>query len=164
MRFFTKSTNKEVCFFDYDKALASGKTEEEILDSAKRAICGILYTPFGNSYLNYSTKMHELESKYAKEIKTGPIPYKMTEHDKKELAKNPDYINDIPKLYIPGYDKAVSTSHFDTELVNEFYTRLCDDDPEIIKFVNNVNPLFSARSGACSADAMVIKRRRSNAV
>ena len=83
--------------------------------------------------------MSELLEKYKDE---KLVPYKMTESDKKKLKNNPDYIEDIPRYYVPGYDKAVSNWKLDGILAQEFYSRFMNNDPTLVHVTNLWNETY----------------------
>lgn len=68
------------------------------------------------------------------------IPHEITELERKKLKENPDYINDIPKFDVPGYDRIVSNERFERKMISEFYHLLISGVPDIVAFVNNNHP------------------------
>lgn len=103
----------------------------------KRDFVSKVYSPISPLWSLFSPMIGELMEKY----KNVPITkHKMTEVEKRKLEKNPDYINDIPKYEVKGYDKAVSNSRMDQYLAKEFCSLFNNADETVIKFVNKFHP------------------------
>lgn len=103
----------------------------------KRDFVSKVYSPISHLWSLFSPMIGELMEKY----KNIPITkHKMTEVEKRKLEKNPDYINDIPKYEVKGYDRAVSNSRMDRYLSDEFYSLFYNADETVIKFVNKFHP------------------------
>lgn len=103
----------------------------------KRDFVSKVYSPISPLWSLFSPMIGKLMEKY----KNTPITkHKMTEVEKRKLEKNPDYINDIPKYEVKGYDRAVSNSRMDRYLSDEFYSLFCNADETVIKFVNKFHP------------------------
>lgn len=122
------------------KVIVKERTTGNIIDfvDKKDFVCKI-YSPISPFWSLFSPMIGELTEKY----KDVPITeHKMTEVEKRKLEKNPDYINDIPKYEVKGYDKAVSNSRMDQYLAKEFCSLFNNGDETVIKFVNKFNPDF----------------------
>lgn len=120
------------------KVIVKERTTGNIIDfvDKKDFVCKV-YSPISHLWSLFSPMIGKLMDKY----KNTPITkHKMTEVEKRKLEKNPDYINDIPKYEIKGYDRAVSNSRMDRYLSDEFYSLFCNADETVIKFVNKFHP------------------------
>lgn len=70
------------------------------------------------------------------------VKYEPTKYDIKRMAEDPEYILDMPRYYIPGFDKEVTGTIFEQKIRNEFYERWTSGDVEIYNFINKYHPDF----------------------
>lgn len=105
----------------------------------KRDIIYKVYSSVSTLWNLYSPFMGYTLEKY----KDVPITeHKMTDSERRKLKNNPDYINDIPKYEVRGYDKEVSNSRMDRMLSLEFYFLFLDGSKTVIDFINKFHPDF----------------------
>lgn len=107
----------------------------------RRKVLRLLYSPYSEAYIDYSELFRQVLKKYENE---PLVKYELTESDKVRLKENPDYINDIPRYVVRGFDKAVG-SEFERKLTNEFYERFQRAETEIVKFINDTNLEYKAQ-------------------
>lgn len=117
--------------------VASGVSIKDAELRHYKAVLRAVYSPI--YYPIYSKKMKEVLEKYKNK---KLVPYKMTESDRRKLEENPDYIEDIPRYYVPGYDKAVSNWRFDSVLAKEFYSRFMNNERELAYAANSWNKIY----------------------
>ena len=137
MKIVNRVDNTELKLPSISALVASGVSIKNAQQRHYRAVLRAVYSPI--LYPIYSTKMSEFLEKYKDE---KLVPYKMTESDKKKLKNNPDYIEDIPRYYVPGYDKAVSNWKLDGILAQEFYSRFMNNDPTLVHVTNLWNETY----------------------
>ena len=115
----------------------------DISDMSRREFMSLVYSPVLVEYqLFYSKIMLEALDYY----KDAPlVEHKITEVEKRKLAKDPSYAMDIPKYEIEGYDDFVSNERLERRISTEFYTRFMTGDKELIKMINKYHPIFKAR-------------------
>ena len=115
-------------------------TKKVVKMESRRKIMRLLFSPYSEQYVDYCEYFKSIIKKYRNE---PLVEYKLTDADRRELERNPDYINDIPRYIVKGYDTAVGGG-FDGRARDEFYQRFQNADKEIVKFINNVNPFYKA--------------------
>lgn len=115
----------------------SKETGKEISLKKQRDVTSYILNPIMSQYIFVSPIMNRTLELYKDE---PIIPHIMTESERRKLKENPDYVNDIPKFDVPGYDRVVSNERFERKMISEFYHLLISGDLEIVKFVNNSHP------------------------
>lgn len=125
-----------------NKIIVEKRETNEIIEiKGRKDAIVLLYSPIASFYSLVSPKVGQILEKY----KNRPlVKHKITNLEKKKLAQNPDYINDIPKYEIKGYDKEVSKSRLDRELATEFYNLFQSGNEIIVKFINKFHPEYKA--------------------
>lgn len=112
-------------------------TDNIVVIKGKRDFASRVYSPVSPLWSIFSPMIGRVMKKY----ENMPITkHKITEVEKRRLEKNPDYINDIPKYEVKGYDRVVSNSRMDNRLSEEFYSLFYDMDEIVIKFINKFHP------------------------
>lgn len=102
------------------------------MEGRNRVIKTIL-APIKDEFSYISNTVNQLIEKY----KDVPLmPYIMTDVDRRRLEKNPDYIEDIPTWYVPGYDRAVNDARLEGKISNEFWIRWCNCDKALVRWLN----------------------------
>lgn len=137
MKIINRVDNTELKLPSISALVASGMSIKDAQQKHYKAVLRAVYSPI--LYPIYSTKMSELIEEYKD---TKLVPYKMTDTDKKRLKNDPGYIEDIPKWYVPGYDKAVSNWKLDGILAQEFYARFMNNDPTLVHVANLWNETY----------------------
>lgn len=118
-------------------AKATGK---EVEFKSSRKLFSELYSPYMEDYLDYSDVFVSI----LKRFQDAPlVKYRLTESDKKRIEKNPDAINDIPRYYVPGYDRSVG-EEFCAKMRREFYTKFMSGSKVIVRFINDTNRNYCA--------------------
>lgn len=116
------------------------ETREVVNMDSRSKVIRNLFSPYSEQYVDYCNYFREIYKRY----ENAPlVRYRMTEFDKQELERNPDYINDIPRYVVKGFDAAVGGG-FDGRARDEFYQRFQNADKEIVQFINDVNPFYKA--------------------
>lgn len=127
MKIMRRADDTELKLPSISELVASGVSIKDAQYKHYRAVLRAIYSPI--AFQNCSYAVNDLVKQY----KDKPLlPYKMTDADRKKLENNPDYINDIPRYYVPEYDKAVSNIKFDTIVAKEFYNRFMNNDRSLI--------------------------------
>lgn len=117
------------------------ETGEEISFNSRFSIMKSIYSPISCAYDHYSPMINDLIEKYKD---NEVVPHVLTSYEQKRLAENPDFINDIPRGDIKGYDKAISHELFERRLKEEFYSLFCNADERIIKCINRHHKDYKA--------------------
>ncbi len=114
-------------------------TDEAVIFKSKQSILKLVLQPVYTQYMLVSKQLNRLIDEYKDE---PLVPYVMTEVDKRKLEENPDYINDIPTLYIKGYDKAVSSKFFEQDLNAEFLDDFFYNEQKLKNIINTYHPNY----------------------
>lgn len=115
----------------------SKETGQEISLERQRDVTSYILNPIMSKYIFISPIMNRALELY----KDVPLtPHIMTKSEKKKLKENPDYINDIPRFDVPGFDKDVSNERFERKMILEFYNLLMAGDSRTVSFINNNHP------------------------
>ena len=75
-------------------------------------------------------------------MKAKLVKYTPTVYDLEQLKVNPDHINDMPRWYVPGLDRALSSDELERRMKTEFVSRYDAEDPAIISMVNKYNRAY----------------------
>ena len=118
------------------------KTNDEILIPNRRAFAQYVYTDINFMYSFISPILSEITEKYKDEELTEHI---ITADEARRLMENPDYIHDIPKMEIKGYDTEVSATRLDRQIGEEAYNAFLNNDSKILNVINNFHPTLKAR-------------------
>ena len=110
--------------------------EEKKLETYKSIIKYIL-APIREEYTFVSDIMQELLDKYKNEKLVKFVPDR---HQIRRMVLNPECILDMPRYYVKGYDKAVTSDGFDAKISREFYRKFMQEDLDLIKFINKYHP------------------------
>lgn len=111
---------------------------ERIFETRQQVLLNLL-APIKDEFSLVSRTYKDILEKY----KDVPLtPYKMTESDLKKIASDPDYIMDIPKFHVKGFDEEVSSTKFDQKICDEFYERFSNQDKKLFVWINKNNPTF----------------------
>jgi glycerophosphoryl diester phosphodiesterase len=95
--------------------------------------------PVYPEYMMISSTLNALIDEY----KNAELqPYIPTKSDYEHIKRDPDFALDIPKYYVPEYDKIVSSSKFDDKIRQEFISRCNIGDPNICIFIEKYNHDF----------------------
>ena len=118
-------------------------TKLDISDMSRREFITLVYSPVIVTYQLFYSKIMLDALEYYKDAPL--VEHKITEVEKRKLAKDPSYAMDIPKYEIEGYDDFVSNERLERRISTEFYTRFMMGDNEIVKMINKYHPIFKAR-------------------
>ena len=100
----------------------------------------MLCNPCYGKWMDISKEYNKVIEKYRKKAKL--VKYKPTLYDLEQLKVNPDHINDMPRWYVPGLDRALSSDELERRMKAEFVSRYDAEDPEIISMVNSCNRTY----------------------
>lgn len=120
--------------------IISKTTGEQVEFNNSRTFFSELYSPYMEQFLDYSTTFEDILKRY---YNSPLVEYVLTDADKRRIEKNPDAINDIPRYYVPGYDRKVG-EEFNGRLRCEFYARFKAGSKGIIQFINDTNTKYIA--------------------
>lgn len=113
------------------------KTGEEKKVVGARGISRVLYSPIEGRFGAMSHVMDDIIKKYENVPLT---PYKPTAGEQEQLKQNPDFIQDLPTVYIKGFDKEAGSDLTGKKIFKEFCERLEKEDAEVIRLINRSNP------------------------
>lgn len=119
---------------------AEHKTREAAQRLHNARVYTILCNPCYGPWMDFSREYMAVIEKYRGKAKL--VKYKMTEEDKRRVAANPNAIMDIPRLWVPGLDRALGSDMLEKRMREEFIRRFDEEDPEIIRLVNCYNPSY----------------------
>lgn len=138
MKIIERISGREVNPFK-DIFSGSKKTEDQISSDYKSAVLKTFYNPYYAQYLAFSPLMIELVEKY----KDVPLTkYEPTDYEKKLMEENPDYAENIPEYYVPGFDRVAGGATMDGKLKNEFFNGWLNEEDYAIRFVNSCNKYY----------------------
>ena len=119
--------------------IISKRTNKEKVFTTRQQILLNLMSPMKEDFSLESNTLAEVIEKY----KDRPlVKYEPTEKKKKKMEEDPEYILDLPRFIIEGYDDVVSNSRFDQKLCDEFYSRFMDHDKVLFDLINRKNPKY----------------------
>ena len=90
--------------------------------------------------MDVSEEYNKVIEKYRGKAKL--VKYTPTVYDLEQLKVNPDHINDMPRWYVPGLDRALSSDELERRMKTEFVSRYDAEDPVIISMVNKYNRAY----------------------
>lgn len=90
----------------------------------------------------FSTISHTFNGIVEKYKDAELVKYEPTRYDMKRMAEDPEYVLDMPRYHVPGFDKEVTGTIFEQKIRNEFYERWISEDHELYKFINEYHPDF----------------------
>lgn len=100
-----------------------------------------LFSPVSSAYNYYSPTINNLIQKYG----NNPlVPHKITPYEQTRLKYDSDFINDIPRFDVVGYDKIISHEHFERKLRDEFYYLYSIADKRIVECINKHHKNYKA--------------------
>lgn len=117
------------------------KTNEEVKIPNRRAFAQYVYTDIAFMYGFVSPLLKEIADKYKDEEITEHI---ITAKEAKTLVENSDYIQDIPKFEVKGYDEEVSASRLDRQIGEEAYNAFLNNDTTLLGLINKNHPTLKA--------------------
>ena len=97
----------------------------------------LLCNPCYGKWMDVSEEYNKVIDKYRGKAKL--VKYTPTVYDLEQLKVNPDHINDMPRWYVPGLDRALSSDELERRMKTEFVSRYDAEDPAIISMVNKYN-------------------------
>lgn len=109
----------------------------------RQRILRCLYHPCYGRWLSISHEYAQVLKRYEGRAKL--VKYKLTEYDKAQIVKNPDYALDLPRWYVPGLDRALSSDLFEKKMRDEFISRFDAEDEELIKMTNTYNHQYKLK-------------------
>lgn len=104
-----------------------------------RSIIRYILSPIRENYTYISDIMQQTIEKYKDEKLIKFIP---DNHQIKRIFQNPDYLLDVPRYIIKGYDEEVTNIKFDTLVSKEFYKKFIQQDKDLIDFINKNHPIL----------------------
>jgi hypothetical protein len=120
--------------------LSDRKTKERVYLKSKHDLLLKCYDDYREKY----TPICEYYVRLLEKYKNVPLQkYKLTSYDRKKIAENPSYADDLPEYYIPGFDSKMGTS-FEKIQQEEFLRRFKEADKKIVQFINSTNKNFAA--------------------
>lgn len=141
LKVYFRDTNCEVAVTVDDIMRLEHKTQEQAINAHAQRVYQLLCGNYcyGN-WMDLSQEYMNVINKYRGKAKLEK--YVPTEYDLKMCAENPDHWNDMPRWYVKGLDRALSSDILDRKMRAEFVRRFDEEDEAIIKMVNTCNPAY----------------------
>ena len=117
------------------------KTNDEILIPNRRAFAQYVYTDINFMYGFISPILAEISERYKDEELREHL---ITAVESRKIMENPDYIHDIPKMEVSGYDEEVSATRLDRQIGEEAYNAFLNNDTKLLNLINKCHPTVKA--------------------
>lgn len=86
---------------------------------------------YSSNYMDFYNISYVLNSLVKKYEKVPMTKHVLTEYEKEMIAKDPSYIDYIPRMDIKGYDRIAGGEVIEQEIKKEFVTRFRNHDKEL---------------------------------
>lgn len=140
MKIIDKSNNKEVRFQTAEEIQKkTGCSIDESRAKRNRKIIQYFYKPNYGAFLSVSKNMKRILTRYRY---AKLVPYQPTEWELGRIRHNPEYVNRLPKYYVPEMDKILDSEEFEHSLRDEFVSRFLSGDVELVQMINRNNPKY----------------------
>lgn len=140
LKVICRSSGKYIPVSVEDIMEAENKTRDAAQKLHNARIYTILCNPCYGPWMDVSEEYMAVINKYRGKAKL--VKYKMTAEDKRRVAANPAAIMDIPRLWVPGLDRALGSDLLEKRMKAEFVRRFDEGDPAIVQLVNRFNPSY----------------------
>lgn len=140
LKVYNRSTGDEMAVNIEDIMRVEKKTYAQAEATHYQRTYVLLCNPCYGKWMDISEEYNKVIDKYRGKAKL--VKYTPTVHDLEQLKVNPDHINDMPRWYVPGLDRALSSDELECRMKTEFVSRYDAEDPAIISMVNNYNRTY----------------------
>lgn len=140
LKVYYRATNEEVAVSVDDIMRLENKTRTQAEATHYQRTYVMLCNPCYGKWMDLSEEYMAVINKYRGKAKL--VKYVPTVSDIKQLKTNPDHINDMPRWYVPGLDRALSSDELERKMKAEFVRRFDAEDSIIINMVNRHNPTY----------------------
>lgn len=137
LKVYNRSTGEEMAVNIEDIMRVEKKTYAQAENTHYQRTYVLLCNPCYGKWMDVSEEYNKVIDKYRGKAKL--VKYVPTVYDLEQLKVNPDHINDMPRWYVPGLDRALSSDELERRMKTEFVSRYDAEDPEIISMVNKYN-------------------------
>lgn len=137
LKVYNRSTGEEMAVNIEDIMRVEKKTYNQAEATHYQRTYVLLCNPCYGKWMDVSEEYNKVIDKYRGKAKL--IKYTPTVYDLEQLKVNPDHINDMPRWYVPGLDRALSSDELERRMKTEFVSRYDAEDPAIISMVNKYN-------------------------
>lgn len=140
LKVYNRSTGEEMAVNIEDIMRVEKKTYNQAEATHYQRTYVLLCNPCYGKWMDVSEEYNKVIEKYRGKAKL--VKYTPTVYDLEQLKVNPDHINDMPRWYVPGLDRALSSDELERRMKTEFVSRYDAEDPVIISMVNNYNRAY----------------------
>ena len=137
LKVYNRSTGEEMAVNIDDIMRVEKKTYNQAEATHYQRTYVLLCNPCYGKWMDVSEEYNKVIDKYRGKAKL--VKYTPTVYDLEQLKVNPDHINDMPRWYVPGLDRALSSDELERRMKTEFVSRYDAEDPAIISMVNKYN-------------------------
>ena len=137
LKVYNRSTGEEMAVNIEDIMRVEKKTYNQAEATHYQRTYVLLCSPCYGKWMDVSEEYNKVIEKYRGKAKL--VKYTPTVYDLEQLKVNPDHINDMPRWYVPGLDRALSSDELERRMKTEFVSRYDAEDPAIISMVNKYN-------------------------
>ena len=137
LKVYSRSTGEEMAVNIEDIMRVEKKTYAQAEATHYQRTYVLLCNPCYGKWMDVSEEYNKVIDKYRGKAKL--VKYTPTVYDLEQLKVNPDQINDMPRWYVPGLDRALSSDELERRMKTEFVSRYDAEDPAIISMVNKYN-------------------------
>lgn len=137
LKVYNRSTGEEMAVNIEDIMRVEKKTYNQAEATHYQRTYVLLCNPCYGKWMDVSEEYNKVIDKYRGKAKL--VKYTPTVYDLEQLKVNPDHINDMPRWYVPGLDRALSSDELERRMKTEFVSRYDAEDPAIISMVNKYN-------------------------
>ena len=140
LKVYSRSTGEEMAVNIEDIMRVEKKTYNQAEATHYQRTYVLLCSPCYGKWMDVSEEYNKVIEKYRGKAKL--VKYTPTVYDLEQLKVNPDHINDMPRWYVPGLDRALSSDELERRMKTEFVSRYDAEDPAIISMVNKYNRAY----------------------
>ena len=140
LKVYNRSTGEEMAVNIEDIMRVEKKTYNQAEATHYQRTYVLLCNPCYGKWMDVSEEYNKVIDKYRGKAKL--VKYTPTVYDLEQLKVNPDHINDMPRWYVPGLDRALSSDELERRMKTEFVSRYDAEDPAIISMVNKYNRAY----------------------
>ena len=140
LKVYNRSTGEEMAVNIEDIMRVEKKTYNQAEATHYQRTYVLLCNPCYGKWMDVSEEYNKVIEKYRGKAKL--VKYTPTVYDLEQLKVNPDHINDMPRWYVPGLDRALSSDELERRMKTEFVSRYDAEDPAIISMVNKYNRAY----------------------
>lgn len=140
LKVYNRSTGDEMAVSIEDIMRVEKKTYAQAQNTHYQRTYALLCNPCYGKWMDVSEEYNKVIERYRGKAKL--VKYVPTVYDLEQLKVNPDHINDMPRWYVPGLDRALSSDELERRMKAEFVRRYDAEDPAIISMVNKYNRAY----------------------